>query len=62
MDPKTFKDLFYIVSPGYHKFGGYHYATWSGISGDKFHGRFAGADFTIVDNPWLDKIFVVKVR
>ena len=52
---KTFKDLFYIVSPGYHKFGGYHYATWSGISGDKFHGRFAGADFTIVDNPWLDK-------
>lgn len=52
---KTFKDLFYIVSPGYHKFGGYHYATWSGISGDKFHGRFAGADYTIVDNPWLDK-------
>jgi hypothetical protein len=52
---KTFKDLFYIVSPGYHSFGGYHYATWSGISGDKFHGRFAGADFSIVDNPWLDK-------
>ena len=36
----TFKDLFYIVSPGYHRFGGYHYGTWSGISGDKFHGRF----------------------
>ena len=52
---KTFKALFYIVSPGYHKFGGYHYGTWSGISGDKFHGRFAGANFTIVDNPWLDK-------
>lgn len=52
---KNFKDLFYIASPGYHKFGGYHYATWSGISGDKFHGRFAGANFEIVDNPWLDK-------
>ena len=52
---KNFNDLFYIVSPGYHSFGGYHYATWSGISGDKFHGRFAGADYSIVDNPWLDK-------
>ncbi len=52
---KTFKDLFYIVSPGFHRLGGYHYATWSGISGDKFHGRFAGADFSIVDNPWLDE-------
>lgn len=51
----TFKDLFYIVSPGFHKFGGYHYGTWSGISGDKFHGRFSGADYSIVDNPWLDK-------
>ena len=29
--------------------------TWSGISGDRFHGRFAGADFAIVDNPWLDE-------
>jgi len=52
---KTFKDLFYIVSPGYHRFGGYHYGTWSGISGDKFHGRFTGADYAIVDNPWMDK-------
>lgn len=52
---KTFENLFYIVSPGYHPFGGYHHATWTGISGDKFHGRFAGADFSIVDNPWLDK-------
>lgn len=51
---KTFKELFYIVSPGYHRFGGYHYGTWSGISGDHFHGRFTGADFSIVDNPWLD--------
>lgn len=52
---KTFKDLFYIVSPGYHRFGGYHYGTWSGIAGDKFHGRFAGADYSLVDNPWMDE-------
>ncbi|TVZ16655.1 DUF1593 domain-containing protein [Maribacter sp. MAR_2009_72] len=52
---KTFLDLFYIASPGFHAYGGYHHATWTGISGDKFHGRFAGADFEIVDNPWLDR-------
>ncbi len=40
---------------GVHAGGAYHYSTWSGISGDKFHGRFAGADFSIVDNPWLDE-------
>jgi hypothetical protein len=52
---KTFPNLFYIASPGIHDGGAYHEATWSGISGDKFHGRFAGADFSIVDNPWLEK-------
>ncbi len=52
---KTFPNLFYIASPGFSMFGGYHHATWTGISGDKFHGRFAGADFEIVDNPWLDE-------
>lgn len=52
---KTFTNLFYICSPGYHPGGAYHYATWSGISGDRFHGRFVGADFSMVDNPWLDE-------
>ncbi|MCD7906211.1 MAG: DUF1593 domain-containing protein [Clostridium sp.] len=52
---KTFPELFYIASPGFHPFGGYHHSTWSGIGGDKFHGRFCGADFTMVDNPWLDE-------
>ncbi len=53
----NFPKLFYVVSPGYEENGGgqYHYATWTGISGDKFHGRFSGPDFTIVDNPWLDE-------
>jgi len=52
-----FKEIFYVVSPGFQENGGgqYHYATWSGISGDRFHARFSGPDFDIVDNPWLDK-------
>ena len=54
---KNFPRLFYVVSPGYGENGGgqYHYATWPGISGDKFHGRFDGPDFALVDNPWLDE-------
>ncbi len=52
---KTFPGLSYIVSPGLHAGGAYHYATWTGISGDTFHGRFVGADFSLVDNPWLDR-------
>jgi hypothetical protein len=52
---KTFPDLHYIASPGFHAGGAYHYCTWSGISGDYFHGRFTGADFSLVDNPWLEK-------
>ena len=51
---RTFPDLFYICSPGYAAGGAYHHATWSGISGDRFWGRFAGPDFSLVDNPWLD--------
>ena len=52
---QNFKDLFYIVTPGFHRTGGFHHSTWVGISGDKFHGRFTGPDFSIVDNPWLDE-------
>jgi len=51
---KEFPGLFYICSPGFHAGGAYHHATWSGISGDYFHGRFAGADFMLVTNEWLD--------
>lgn len=54
---KTFPTLFYIVSPGYEENGGgqYHFATWSGISGDIFHGRFLGADTALVRNNYLDE-------
>lgn len=52
---KEFPDLFYIVSPGFNAGGAYHYATWSGISGDYFHARCSGGDFSTVTNEWLDK-------
>ena len=51
---KEFSGLFYICSPGFSAGGAYHHATWSGISGDNFHGRFAGADFSLVTNEWLE--------
>jgi hypothetical protein len=52
---KEFPTLFYIVSPGLGVGGAYHHATWSGISGDNFSGRFVGADFSLVTNEWLDR-------
>ena len=52
---KEFPGLFYIVSPGFSAGGAYHHATWSGISGDYFHARCDGADFSLVTNEWLDR-------
>ncbi|ATC63963.1 hypothetical protein CMV30_08370 [Nibricoccus aquaticus] len=52
---KEFPGLFYIVSPGFSAGGAYHHATWSGISGDYFHARCPGGDFTLVTNEWLDR-------
>ncbi|HWA28068.1 MAG TPA: nucleoside hydrolase-like domain-containing protein [Lacunisphaera sp.] len=51
---KEFPELFYIASPGVNAGGGYHFATWSGISGDYFHARCDGADFSLVTNEWLE--------
>jgi hypothetical protein len=52
---QNFPGLFYIVSPGINAAGGYHHATWSGIAGDNFHGRFGGADTPVVSNEWLEQ-------
>lgn len=52
---REFPGLFYIVSPGFSAGGAYHHATWSGISGDHFHGRCDGADFQLVTNEWLER-------
>lgn len=52
---KNFPGLYYIVTPGINAGGGFHHATWIAIGGDKFHGRFGGADFSLVTNEWLDR-------
>jgi len=54
---KNFPGLFYICSPGYEHdgAGGYHYATWPGISGDTFHGRFQGGNREVIGNEWIRK-------
>lgn len=52
---ETFPDIFYVCTPGYEHdgAGGYHYATWSGISGDIFHGRFRGGNKEVISKEWL---------
>ncbi len=49
-----FPDLFYIVSPSTPSSGEYAYATWTGISGDRYYRNGDGADFTTVTNEWLE--------
>lgn len=43
---REFPGVFYIVIPG----GNFHQSTWIGIGYDKFHGRFGGADLSLVTN------------
>jgi hypothetical protein len=52
---KTFPGLFYVVTPGVNAGGGFHHATWIAIGGDRFHGRFGGANVELVTNEWLDR-------
>ncbi len=51
---REFPDLFYIVTPSTPTSGEYLYATWTGISGDKYYRNGEGADSTTVTNEWLD--------
>lgn len=52
---RMFPDLFYIVMPSEPNSGEYYYATWTGISGDRYYRNGDGADFTTVTNEWLDR-------
>jgi hypothetical protein len=52
---RKFPTLFYIVQPTTPTGGEYSYATWTGISGDRYYRNGAGADFTTVTNEWLDE-------
>lgn len=52
---REFPGLFYIVQPSPANGEEYYYATWTGISGDKYYRNCAGADISTVTNEWLDK-------
>jgi hypothetical protein len=49
---RTFPGLFYIVSPGFHENNetAYHYATWTGIAGERWYNYPTGADTSIIRN------------
>lgn len=52
---RTFPELQYIVMPSGEDGANYYYATWTGISGDRFYRNGEGADFTTATNEWLDE-------
>ena len=51
---REFPGLYYIVQPSTQTGGEYYYATWTGISGDKYYRNGAGANGSIVTNEWLE--------
>ena len=51
---REFPGLFYIVEPSSPDSGEYVYATWTGISGDRYYRNGEGADRREVTNEWLD--------
>lgn len=51
---KEFPNLFYVVQPSTPTGGEYYYATWTGISGDRYYRNCSGADSSLVTNEWLD--------
>jgi hypothetical protein len=51
---REFPNLFYVVMPSGTDGGDYYFATWTGISGDRFYRNGEGADFSNVTNEWLD--------
>jgi hypothetical protein len=51
----TFPELFYIVSPSAPDAGEYHFATWTGIGGDRFYKNGPMQHIRLVENPWLEE-------
>jgi hypothetical protein len=51
---KEFPSLHYIVMPSTPDGDQYSYATWTGISGDRFYKNGPGADFTTFSDDWVN--------
>jgi hypothetical protein len=51
---REFPTLHYIAMPSTPDGDQYGYATWTGISGDRFYKNAAGADFTTFSDEWVN--------
>ena len=51
---KEFPSLHYIAMPSTPDGDQYGYATWTGISGDRFYKNAPGADFTTFTDEWVN--------
>jgi hypothetical protein len=51
---REFPDLEYVAMPSPPDGEQYYYATWTGISGDRFYRNCAGADFTTFSDAWVN--------
>jgi hypothetical protein len=51
---REFPQLHYIALPSPPNGEQYSYATWTGISGDRFYRNAAGADFTTFNDEWVN--------
>jgi hypothetical protein len=51
---REFPALHYIAMPSTPDGDQYAFATWTGISGDRFYKNAPGADFTTFSNEWVD--------
>src|SRR5215510_13470784 len=51
---REFPALHYVASPSTQDGEQYYFATWTGISGDRFYKNAAGADFTTFTDAWVN--------
>jgi hypothetical protein len=51
---KEFPELRYVASPSNQNGEEYYFATWTGISGDRFYKNCAGADFATFTDEWVN--------
>jgi hypothetical protein len=51
---REFPGLHYVVMPSTQDGEQYGWATWTGISGDRYYGNCPGADFTTFSDDWVN--------
>jgi Cellulose-binding Sde182, nucleoside hydrolase-like domain/Cellulose-binding protein Sde0182, C-terminal domain len=51
---REFPSLHYVAMPSPPDGDQYYYATWTGISGDRFYKNAPGADFTTFSDEWVN--------